>query len=413
MANDSLMRVLFVDHTAQLGGGEIALRNLLDNLDLRRVHVEVLLCANGPLTGQLSERYSVRILPLSQRVIETRKDTLGFRSFLRLHYFEIPLYAARLSRLIRKLKIDIVHTNSLKAHVIGGLAGRVAGRPVIWHMRDRIAPDYLPRAAVKFIRMLCRVIPTRIIANSQATLNTIVALDGQSRPVGLVQRISRVVHDGCTIPSTSVAPDWNSAVLIGLIGRISPWKGQHVFVKAAALIGDEFPAARFQIIGAPLFSENAYEEELRALCAKLGIQDRVEFTGFVEGVQGAIERLNIVVHASTIGEPFGQVIIEGMAAGRPVIATNGGGVPEIVEDNVTGLLIPPNDERSLADAMRRLLRDPDTAEEMGRRGRERAREFFNLQRTARSVEQIYTEVMGDRNARGGQLKTMVTKRIDG
>jgi glycosyltransferase involved in cell wall biosynthesis len=129
-------------------------------------------------------------------------------------------------------------------------------------------------------------------------------------------------------------------------------------------------------------------------------------------VQSAIAALNIVVHASTIGEPFGQVIIEGMGAGRPVIATYGGGVPEIVQDKVTGLLTPMNDEHSLADAMRILLRDPASAEEMGRKGRERAREFFNLQRTAAGVEHVYTELMSARKRQRGWLSLMTARRTD-
>lgn len=411
MSENDLMRVMFVDHTAQLGGGEIALRNLLEHLDPERVRIDVLLFAEGPLAEQLSKRYRVRTVPLSPRIATTRKDSLHWKAFLRLQYLSIPQFAARLARHIRELEIDIVHTNSLKSHVIGGLAARMAGRPVVWHLRDRIAPDYLPGGAVSFIRVLSRVLPTRIIANSQATLNTI-AKDGLDRPVPGVVKRSRVVHDGCAIPAESFSPKWDGPVTIGLIGRISPWKGQHVFIKAAALVKDQFPEARFQIIGSPLFAESAYEAEIKALCAQLCVEDRVEFRGFISDVQSAIAALNIVVHASTIGEPFGQVIIEGMGAGRPVIATYGGGVPEIVQDKVTGLLTPMNDEHSLADAMRILLRDPASAEEMGRKGRERAREFFNLHRTAAGVEHVYTELMSARKRQRGWLSLMTARRTD-
>lgn len=125
---------------------------------------------------------------------------------------------------------------------------------------------------------------------------------------------------------------------IGLIGRISPWKGQHIFLRGA--------------------------------------------------------------HASTTGEPFGQVIIEGMAAGKPVVATNGGGVPEIVEDGKTGLLVPMRDPSAMAEAICRLLSDPSLARKMGQRGWERVANHFTAEQTARKVESVYAEVLGRSSTEG-------------
>lgn len=179
---------------------------------------------------------------------------------------------------------------------------------------------------------------------------------------------------------------------IGLIGRISPWKGQHIFIQAAAMIRDEFPNVQFQIIGAPLFSETEYESQVKHL-AREHLGEQVEFTGFVNDVQSVLAKLHIVVHASTVGEPFGQVVIEGMAAGKPVIATNGGGIPEIVVDGVTGLLVKMNDAGALADAMASLLHDPKKAQAMGKQGRERVLNLFAIERTAKAVEQVYRELL--------------------
>jgi glycosyltransferase involved in cell wall biosynthesis len=127
---------------------------------------------------------------------------------------------------------------------------------------------------------------------------------------------------------------------------------------------------------------------LRKLAADLGLS-QLAFLGFVHDVENALAHLDIVVHASTVGEPFGQVIIEAMAAAKPVIATNGGGVPEILEHNVTGLLVPMNDPAALAEALRTLLRAPERAHEMGVCGRERVRHFFTIERTAQGVCEAY------------------------
>lgn len=100
-----------------------------------------------------------------------------------------------------------------------------------------------------------------------------------------------------------------------------------------------------------------------------------------------------MVHASTKGEPFGQVIIEGMAAGKPVVATNGGGVPEIVEDGRTGILVPMGDVQAMAEAISQILSDPVEARAMGIRARQRVADHFTLQQTARRVEAVYEEVL--------------------
>ncbi len=304
--------VLFVDHTAQLGGGEIALRNLVDALDADRVKAIVLLCATGPLVEQLRKsNHAVHVLPLSPRISQTRKESVGWKSLFKIGEIVTSiLFLLKLARLIRKLEVDVVHTNSLKSHVLAGIAARLAGVPLIWHLRDRIAPDYLPRPAVQFVRFLSRILPHFIIANSQATLDTISPLDSHDSSA---QRF-RVIHDGCVLPVKREQPSLGGSPCIGMVGRISPWKGQHVFIKAAAIVRDLFPKTIFEIIGAPLFSETAYEQELRALASKLQLERSLRFTGFINDIGSAFERLRIVVHASIIGEPFGQVIIEGMAA---------------------------------------------------------------------------------------------------
>jgi hypothetical protein len=131
------------------------------------------------------------------------------------------LYVFRLARFIVKCRVDLVHTNSLKADILGGLAARLVRVPVVWHIRDRISDDYLPAAVVTVFRWLMRVVPNFVIANSESTLRTL------QLPAGGAS--SRVVHDGgMPLPETAATFGFE-APLIGIVGRISPWKGQHFF----------------------------------------------------------------------------------------------------------------------------------------------------------------------------------------
>jgi glycosyltransferase involved in cell wall biosynthesis len=391
----SRLRVLFLGHTAALGGGEIALLNLVRRLDRQKVEPVVLLGADGPLADRLSPHAETHVLPLASKISGARKDSLGIKSLLRVReIFELMVYIRRLVQFILANDIDLVHTNSLKADIMGGLAGRLSSRPVVWHIRDRIADDYLPKLVVRVFRGLCRVIPSYVVANSHAMLGTLHL----PRPESSEPRVAAtspavgyaVVHDGTDLQATTDRKRRDPELFhIGLIGRISPWKGQDVFLKAAARVHAQFPNARFSIIGSALFGEDKYEAEVRRLPSELGIDHVVSFSGFVSDVQSAIANLDLIVHASTTGEPFGQVIIEGMAMGKPVVATNGGGVPEIVEDSKTGILVPMGDAAAMADAVCKLADDPVLARAMGRRGKKRVQEHFTLDQVARRIEAVY------------------------
>jgi hypothetical protein len=197
------VRVLFLDHTAKLGGGEIALYHLLLHLDRERYSPLVVLGEEGPLAEKLRDQgVETCVVPLAGAVTNTRKDSLGAGSLLRFREIGAILgYCWRLSRFIKERGVQLVHTNSLKADLIGGVAGRLARVPVVWHVRDRIENDYLPAVVVTAFRYLCRVIPGFVVANSAATLETL-RLPGRSSGAvvhseyTLVRGSSAVVHDG-------------------------------------------------------------------------------------------------------------------------------------------------------------------------------------------------------------------------
>jgi glycosyltransferase involved in cell wall biosynthesis len=213
---------------------------------------------------------------------------------------------------------------------------------------------------------------------------------------------NRVVHDG-VMPVTETAARFECEVpLIGIVGRISPWKGQHIFLRAAAAVRERFPRARFQIIGSALFDEAEYEKEVRALAVTLGLSEVVEFTGFRPDVGAMIAQLDVLAHASTTGEPFGQVVAEGMISGKPVVATRGGGVPEIIQDGISGRLVPMDDAPALAAAIIWLLENPSQAKQIATAGRQRILSFFMIEHTAEKVEKIYQELLSDRTERPTQ-----------
>ncbi|HVT82057.1 MAG TPA: glycosyltransferase [Phycisphaerae bacterium] len=381
-------RILFIDHTAALGGGEIALLNLAQAIDKNRFDISVLLFADGPLAEKLrAAAIDVRIEPLAAAIGDTRKDSLGARSLGKLS--QSWAFTSRLKRILKELNPDLVHTNSLKSDILAGIAARRARIPVVWHIRDRIVPEYLPRTVVRLFRRLCRWIPRHVIAISHSVLETLRLPPRFTRE----HARARIVYDGVLLPQPRARPP--APLRIGIVGRISPWKGQHIFLQAAAQVRSKFPNARFVIIGAALFAENDYEQQIHRLTDELNLRAAVEFTGFRTDVPDLIDSLDILVHASTIGEPFGQVVAEGMAAAKPVVATRGGGVPEIMMDGESGLLVPMADAAAMAGAIVRLGDDPDLRHRMGAAARQRIEAQFTIDRTARGVEAVWNHVLGN------------------
>jgi glycosyltransferase involved in cell wall biosynthesis len=307
------------------------------------------------------------------------------------------VYVARLARRLKVLGPDVVHTNTLKSALYGGAASRIACIPCIWHIRDRIATDYLPPTAVRLVRLAAKSIPSAIIANSQTTLDTL-----RLKP----NHRNRTVHDSVVaardphadtssvIPSPVVMPpdevssgNAASQFNVGMIGRIAPWKGQDVFLRAFAKAFSE-TEARATLVGSAMFGEDGYETELRDLVQNLGIADRVEFRGFREDVFAELQRVDVLVHASVLPEPFGQVVVEGMAAGLPVVAARAGGPAEILIEGETGLLYSPGDVDELAMILRRLANDRQLRQELGMRGRAAA-QMFSPERVAHQILDVY------------------------
>jgi glycosyltransferase involved in cell wall biosynthesis len=182
----------------------------------------------------------------------------------------------------------------------------------------------------------------------------------------------------------------NGAITVAIVGRLSPWKGQDIFLDAFA---KAFPGGeeRALIVGSAMFGEDTFERQLRAQADRLGIADRVSFVGFARDVFGLLAEVDVLVHASTVPEPFGQVIIEGMAAGVPVIASAAGGPLEIVTHGVNGVLVAPGDAEALAAWLVQLAASPQLRAELAAQGRVRALDFAP-ERIAGALAAVYGRV---------------------
>jgi glycosyltransferase involved in cell wall biosynthesis len=370
-----------------LGGGEIALFNLSTGLKRDGVEPVVVLFEMGKLWDKLiASGVEVKLFEVKSSVKGAQKDDLGIKSILRFRdILSVISSIVRLSKLIREINPQIVHCNNLKSNLIGGFAGRLAGKKVIWHIRDRYENDYLPPAVVKLLRLLARYVPHGVVANSQSTLDTVRLPKNKAQ---------WVIYSGIQLPIERPDKTFANPVRIGIVGRIAPWKGQHIFLESAALVVQKYPMVQFVVIGAALFGEHEYTNRVKDRSRQPDLAGKVVWEGFRDDVIDAIDTLDVVVHASVTAEPFGQVVVEGMAMKKPVIATAGGGVLEIIQDNTTGVLVPMNDSSAMADAICNVLADPLGSAEMGKKARQRVIERFTTETSVKKAIEVYKLLLG-------------------
>lgn len=388
----SAPRTLFVSHTAELGGAERMLLDLVAGWEGER---RVVLLAEGSLRAALEARQvPVDVEPLGA-LGDTRRESAapGLGALV-----DVARLASKLGAPARDA--EVIHANTQKAFVVAAAAGLIARRPVVWHLHDILTTAHFSASNIRAAVMLANARAAAVIVNSKATAAAFRAAGGNASLVHIVHNgipaapFDAVTEAACRAARTEIgdAPGF----VIGACGRLAPWKGQHVVIAAL----EALPDATAWIIGRALFGEDRYAETLRIHARELGVADRVRFLGEREDVPLLLRAADVVVHSAVEAEPFGRVVVEGMLARRPVIASNAGGVPEIVQQGETGWLTPPGDPGALAEAIRTVRALPDEARQaVVARAYAHAVEHFSPAAMVRGVSEVLAGVVSARRRR--------------
>jgi len=268
----------------------------------------------------------------------------------------------------------IVHSNT-SVILGGGVAAKSAGVPHVIHVREIYA------GATGGLAAKAWPLWRRRLMNADARICVSKAVAAQFGSNG-----TYTVHDGVDNPAKAKSSR-QSVFAVGLLGRIADWKGQDVLVRALA-------EPELADIGAvAVVAGDAYPGEIApdigALARQLGVEDRVRMLGFVADPAAVLASVDVVAVPSTRPDPLPNSALEALAAGVPVVAAAHGGLLEIVRDGGTGLLVPPNDHRALARALRRLADDPAERARMGEAAAADAHERFGIERMLDEVEAVY------------------------
>ncbi|MFI7001039.1 glycosyltransferase family 4 protein [Nocardia sp. NPDC050175] len=382
-----MSRALFLAHTAAPSGAELATLRLVSALrDQGRLGVAMVYTEDGPMVERMRARgVETRVLRgrFDSRAMTIDSGPLGLvAGFLRLLRLGWSLGATA-----QELGAHVVVAESSKALVMGAVAARRARIPLVWQVHDRISADYFGRLPTIVLRLLGRLFSRGYLANSRTTLRTL--------PIG--RRPALVAYPGVELGTDLPRADQRppAETVVAVVGRLSPWKGQDVLLRALA--ATKVRPRQVFLIGGTFFDEEPYRAELERLAAELGLP--VTCTGHVDDPAEYLRDTDILVHSSVLPEPFGQVVVEGMHAGCAVIASVPGGPAEIIEPGVDGLLVHSGDEHQLTTALDTLIGDPALRSRLAMAARLRAKDF-DITETARTVAAFLDDIAQRNDAAG-------------
>jgi glycosyltransferase involved in cell wall biosynthesis len=297
-----------------------------------------------------------------------------------------PIVIGRLYRLLRRRRIEMVCGNMGKEIRLAGVASRLAKIPLI---RRRGSDMRYPNKWRH--RLVDRHLVRLIVVNSRATRNTLLQGNPWLSPDKL-----RLIYNGIPLASEDQPVDreqvlsefglQSSSPVLSAVGLLKARKGHEVLFRALPTVLAEFPEVSLLVVGA-----GPIREKLERRVSQLGLSGSVRFTGFRSDVLRLMRAIDILVLPSQ-NEGFGYVLAEAMSVGKPVVATRISSIPEVVGEEA-GLLVPPGDASALADAILQLLRDPHRAQQMGRAGRRRVRELFDVERMLDEIERLFDQVI--------------------
>ncbi len=371
------IRVLFVNHVSRASGAERTLADLLAHLP---GDLEPLVACPGPEDGWLPRNVTSLGVPWHRIGAWRPHRTPRWRALADAMAF-FPAVAT-LAAVLARTRPAVIHCNSLPAALL--TLGCRPRAPVVWHARDLRLPEAM---AARVVRR-----STRVVAISQCVREALCGLVPEA--AAKVQ----VVYNGVDAPRAGETGGTSQVrrelglsggePLIGTLAQVVPWKRLEVLIEAAQALGDE-EKAHFVVAGADLFGEHrGYAVQLKALCARSGLSDRVHWLGWREDGAGILAALTAYLHTAD-AEPLGRAILEAMAVGTPCVAPAACGPAEIIRHGDTGLLYEPGNGADAARALRRVIYDPAFAEHLRLAARRDFQERFMAERMAAEIADVY------------------------
>ena len=362
--------ILYMESRGDLsGGGQISLWNLIRRLDKNKFEPVVICPSRGNLVENLINlEIKVEIIPLP--TLRIPNPFLFFSTINKLY------------KIVKKYKINLIHSNASRPTIYAGIISKLLKIPLIWQVRIIESEGLYDKFLVSFCK--------KIITVSKAVEKRFAWLKRKNKIIVIYNGVDTQEFNPQISPE-SIREEFKLDIdipVVGTIGNLISGKGQEYFVRAASLVSKNIPNVRFFIVG-----DGEDRKQLEELVNVLELKEKVIFTGKRSDISQLIAATDIIIQPSIYPESFGRVIIEGMAMGKPVIATNQGGVLEIIEDGISGTLIPPKNSPLMAKAIIDLINNREKARRIGLTARRKVEEKFSIEENVKKTEGVYLQIL--------------------
>jgi len=385
-----MKNILFLEQFSNVGGGQTVLLNIIKGLDKAKITPYVVIPAKGEFSGQL-EALSVKyyVLPIG-RYSAGRKTVFDAIAYFMRSIFLIP---ATIS-LIRRLNIDLVYANAPRTFIWGTVAAKITGKPVVWHVHSIISG---------FNLIICKLL------NNFAVERILCISKAVAEPFKNYPKKVRVIYnaidpdkylcsnkDRSTIRSElGIRPD---SFVVGYVGQIARWKGVDILVQAAREVLKTAANVKFLFVGDVFYEGRKgelFRDDLIKKTKEWNISDKIIFTGQRNDIPRILSAMDVLAVPSADPEPFSLALIEGMAAGKAVVASSHGGPAEIIHDKVDGRLVEPKDPQKLVKVLLELIDNKELAIEIGANARKRVKAEFSLEKYRQAHSGLLKEILSD------------------
>ncbi len=381
------LRVLFVSHESGMTGAERSLLEIILGLDRKRFSPFVVVPRDGLLLQELDQANAITIKAnLKWWIARGPRNRNEFKKFIQ----GLPKRAGIIRDLIQRYRIELVYSNSV-ACIDGAVGAAIARIPHLWHIHEILSKNQniSPYVPMWIVRLIVALLSKQIIVPSMAVKDDIrsslLFRHIHVRYNGIDAKRFLISQQSVTEPTIRsefrMAPDTK---IIALIGYFISIKGHLDVVEAAKIVCAQRKDIVFLFIGG---GNQSYRKKIELRVHQHGLEDFFIFLDFRENIDSLILNIDILICASWV-ESFSKVILEAMAAGKPVVATRCGGPEELVIDQQTGFLIPTHSPPNMAAALLMLLRRPDLMHSMGRKGQERAQKHFSIERYQFGIQNL-------------------------
>lgn len=371
------IKVLYIDEVSRIGGGETWFLNFFDGLQDPDIE-PILLCPEGPFAKAVREK-DTKVIHHTFHHYDT--STHRFWEYIFFGFYRI-LDCFYIARIVKHEKISLIHSLNVSGHIICSILKILLRVKVIWHIHLRVNP-----------------VLYRFFKSSYTVFVAKNLLEGAVKYSSFDKNTSNVIYNSIdALKYTKLNRDKRlPELIIGFVGRITPQKGLNELLTAASILVKKYPDIKINIYGEEMYQDylkGKYTEHLKNRIQELNLENTVKLCGFVHPQEQIYASIDCLVLPSYM-ESCPMVILESWAAGVPVIATNVGGIPELVVEKETGFLIPPKDPQAIAEAVEYVNENPETVRKVVENAGRVVRERFDYRENARQFVKLYYELLNE------------------